>query len=283
MGGKGSGRNRTADYAAMREYKAQGHSMHEVADHFGVCEHTAQRVCKGISPQTNRRPQQYKNGWDDEKKKANAIRIINERAPMFEYVGGFTNTDGFVDVRCKVCGSTLHKSFVSIRHGKATCENCDHVEAVKRKAHKKKVEADKRAWAKIGKVKSEQLSFSICETCGSMFFSEKSGVHFCSKECREREHNSIKKDKRIRKLKSIIVDKGINLETLYNKSNGTCALCGGICNWGDHVIRDDGTFVVGASYPSIDHIKPISKGGLHEWNNVQLAHFACNSKKSDKV
>ena len=42
-------------------------------------------------------------------------------------------------------------------------------------------------------------------------------------------------------------------------------------------------FVVGAMYPSIDHVKPISKGGLHEWGNVQLAHFSCNSKKGDKA
>ena len=35
----------------MRKYKAEGHSMQEVADKFGVSQNTAQNVCKGICPQ----------------------------------------------------------------------------------------------------------------------------------------------------------------------------------------------------------------------------------------
>jgi len=30
---------------------------------------------------------------------------------------------------------------------------------------------------------------------------------------------------------------------------------------------------------SIDHIIPLSRGGTHEPDNVQLAHFICNSIK----
>lgn len=36
--------------------------------------------------------------------------------------------------------------------------------------------------------------------------------------------------------------------------------------------------------PTIDHIIPISKGGHPaDINNLQLAHYACNRMKSDKV
>ena len=38
-----------------------------------------------------------------------------------------------------------------------------------------------------------------------------------------------------------------------------------------------------AKYPTVDHIVPLSKGGTHTWNNVQLAHMACNSGKCDKT
>lgn len=38
-------------YAEMREYKAQGHTMAEVAERFGVSDGTATNVCKGIAPQ----------------------------------------------------------------------------------------------------------------------------------------------------------------------------------------------------------------------------------------
>jgi 5-methylcytosine-specific restriction endonuclease McrA len=53
-------------------------------------------------------------------------------------------------------------------------------------------------------------------------------------------------------------------------------LCGGQCSWDDVV---DGN--AGDSYPSIDHVRPLSKGGTHEWNNVKLAHRKCNWEKRD--
>lgn len=34
---------------------------------------------------------------------------------------------------------------------------------------------------------------------------------------------------------------------------------------------------------SIDHIRPLSKGGTHTWDNVQLAHLKCNIKKGNRV
>lgn len=32
--------------------------------------------------------------------------------------------------------------------------------------------------------------------------------------------------------------------------------------------------------PTMDHIVPVSKGGLHEASNIQAAHFICNARKS---
>lgn len=34
--------------------------------------------------------------------------------------------------------------------------------------------------------------------------------------------------------------------------------------------------------PSLDHIIPLSRGGTHTTDNVQLAHFGCNAHKSDR-
>lgn len=31
----------------------------------------------------------------------------------------------------------------------------------------------------------------------------------------------------------------------------------------------------------MDHKKPISKGGSHTWDNIQLAHHVCNSRKGN--
>lgn len=46
---------------------------------------------------------------------------------------------------------------------------------------------------------------------------------------------------------------------------------------------DSGNFIVGADYPSIDHLMPMSKGGTHTWDNVKLAHHGCNTLKRDKI
>lgn len=42
----------------------------------------------------------------------------------------------------------------------------------------------------------------------------------------------------------------------------------------------EGSGVVGI--PSVDHVKPLAKGGKHSWRNVVLAHRICNTLKSDR-
>ena len=44
--------------------------------------------------------------------------------------------------------------------------------------------------------------------------------------------------------------------------------------WTDHT---------GPKHPTIDHIIPMSKGGGHVWDNVQVAHAICNSIKRDSI
>ena len=77
-------------------------------------------------------------------------------------------------------------------------------------------------------------------------------------------------------------DADINPITLFKRDNGVCRLCGGICDWYDYKISN-GLKVVGAHYPSVDHIIPLTKGGTHTWDNVQLAHYYCNVRKRDKI
>ena len=61
----------------MKAYKAEGHTMQEVADRFGVSKGYAQQICKGIAPQksivVNYR-NQYTTGRFD--RVANAKRYI---------------------------------------------------------------------------------------------------------------------------------------------------------------------------------------------------------------
>lgn len=67
----------------------------------------------------------------------------------------------------------------------------------------------------------------------------------------------------------------ISISVLIEKHKGVCQLCKKKVDLNADMHRDDAA-------PTIDHIKPIAKGGLHKWNNVQLACRKCNSLKSDK-
>ena len=87
-----------------------------------------------------------------------------------------------------------------------------------------------------------------------------------------------KRTKVTRRCTTTDFDPDITLEKLYNRDGGTCALCGGLCDYNDYAFRGS-VFIAGNEYPSIDHIRPLSKGGSHTWDNVQLAHRQCNSIK----
>lgn len=117
----------------------------------------------------------------------------------------------------------------------------------------------------------------ICKQCGKPYFGD---VIYCSVSCQNKAKNS-SHNKAIKKAKTI--DNTITLDKLYHRDKGVCWICGGICNYEDNRVNGRGFFVVGKTYPSIDHVYPLSKGGNHTWDNVKLAHHYCNSLKRDKV
>lgn len=270
----------------MREYKAEGHTMKEVADRFGVTEATAQMRCKGIAPQIAH-PKVYKNKYTtrDFDRVENAKKYIAERTPGFEYAGNFTGVDGFVDLRCKTCGTVTRKSFVTVKHGTTTCKVCAAIEASKRAEQRRKLrqsEAEMKRWKAKASRTYKQIQMVACECCGALFVSANRTV-FCSDECSKRVTNARHNDKRVKKIRSLLVDKNITLERLYERDGGVCQLCGMLCDWKDTEVRENGTIVAGNNYPSIDHIVPISRGGLHAWGNVQLAHRRCNTAKGNRT
>lgn len=74
----------------------------------------------------------------------------------------------------------------------------------------------------------------------------------------------------------------ITLHKVISKDSNICYICGQPCDEHDMVINEDGHYIAGNSYPSIDHVIPIAQGGTHSWDNVRLAHRGCNSKKGAK-
>ena len=67
----------------------------------------------------------------------------------------------------------------------------------------------------------------------------------------------------------------VSLETIIRRDKGICGLCGEAV--------DLTAEPRSRRSPSIDHIVPLSLGGEHSYENCQLAHHSCNSKKGNRV
>ena len=163
-----------------------------------------------------------------------------------------------------------HEKYIRRKYGsKAGYQK--YLEAVKQK---KEQECRERAERKKKEKEARKIHGTCC-VCGKPFETFNPKQKTCCKECGRKLQNA-RKDKRIPKEQ--IVDKDITLEALYKRDSGVCYLCGEKCDWNDKQYGQ-----VGPKYPTIDHIVPISIGGLHSWDNVRLAHFECNCNKSSDL
>ena len=145
-----------------------------------------------------------------------------------------------------------------------------------KKARKEAYENQLEEWRVAREARKEaNHRKDFCIVCGKEYETYNPAQKTCSKECGKKLAHA-HKHKRI--PKSQLVDKDITLEALYRRDSGVCYLCGEKCDWNDKTDKS-----VGPAYPSIDHMIPIAKGGLHAWTNVKLAHFECNWKKSDAL
>lgn len=202
----------------------------------------------------------------------------------YEYVSGYTGSDCKVIVRCKECGAEAERSFISMRKGKPAkkCSVCVQREETRRKNEQRAERENERAKRKQENVAKriawEDERRHACPTCGA----ETTRQVYCSNECRKKADNHKAEANRRAKLKAALVDSDIEIHKLYDRDNGICYLCGRPCDWEDAVERN-GAIVCGGMYPSVDHVIPLAKGGLHSWDNVRLAHRVCNTRKSDKV
>lgn len=169
--------------------------------------------------------------------------------------------------KCIYCG----KEFSYCKND--MCQECIEEFKKMKELYKKTIQESKK-----------EYKTQICECCGKEFYPRRHGTKYCSERCARKTSNKRKdilRDKRLKENGEI--DNSITLEKLYKRDNGICKICGKKCNYNDYREDENGTFIVGNNYPSIDHIIPISKGGQHTWDNVQLAHMICNSIKNNKI
>jgi 5-methylcytosine-specific restriction endonuclease McrA len=75
----------------------------------------------------------------------------------------------------------------------------------------------------------------------------------------------IEATRRARKLAAFIEE--VDPAIVYEAHGGRCGICA--------------EFIVGDFH--VDHVIPLSRGGMHGYVNVQPAHPACNLSKRDQV
>lgn len=110
-----------------------------------------------------------------------------------------------------------------------------------------------------------------CRRCGKGFtVSDPSGrAVYCSASCSRAD---VRAKRRARMRDAFVAY--VSPVAVYERDDWTCGLCGGA------VLR-------AAKVPNplaavVDHVVSLANGGTHEPDNVQCAHFICNSRKGDR-
>lgn len=131
----------------------------------------------------------------------------------------------------------------------------------------------RRAWN--GKGAYKPILIKKCIVCGTPFATLKESSIVCSRSCRMA-HDRIVRNRRYKELKKTgDFDHSVTLIAVFEKFDGKCQICGKEMTFDVDWLCED--------YPSIDHIKPLSKGGSHTWNNVQLLCRRCNYYKGNSL
>ena len=257
--------------AKIIDMRLNNYSMAEIASilniTFGIVYTVSHKNNLG-GKRSNRKATYNPPSIPKKKQEDKVAEFIKERLPQFEYAGNYTGSEGAVDIKCVVCGTTTTRSMISIRHSCVVCRTCEQIKIQQRKLEKKKEQkllAEERKREKFWSRQFNQIEMKQCPTCRAFFIG---GRTYCSDKCRQQNHWHMKDG--YRNL--------FPLEEVYERDGGVCYLCGQPCDWGDFIVKD-GVIVYGNNYPSRDHVVPKSQGGKNEWQNIRLAHRGCNSRK----
>lgn len=281
--------------AKILELRQNGMTMDEIADALNTTEGIVAGICRA-----NGCGGAIRSGWDRERTEAQLLGIEKAHQKAIaqgeshyrelleslgaEYLGGYTCSDGSVNVRYPQCGHEAVLSCITLRQRKTMipCSACaeeqrkrKEVERAEQKAIKREEKRQARMIAEEEKARErEQKRWKECEECGKIFYDDSYSTSrkYCSDSCSNKSQNRRKEAKR-RGYRS-----KISLSKLYKRDNGRCYICGCSCNYEDHQVIG-GAFVVGPSYPTVEHVIPLCKGGTDSWDNVKLACHSCNSKK----
>lgn len=111
-----------------------------------------------------------------------------------------------------------------------------------------------------------------CLYCGASL-AERRATKYCSLQCANRD--SDRYHRRREMLRSQRTGNPVSFRSIAERDGWRCYLCGDAV---DESVRGPHALA-----PSLDHVVPLSKGGLHAPTNLALAHLGCNRRKSDRL
>lgn len=188
---------------------------------------------------------------------------------------------GRYQIRCNQCGGIEERARSTIQYKTVDCKTCEQ-----KKKEQEELQLRRAELTRLFYALKESKTPKICPVCGNTFYSQYSTKVYCDDKCKrkkkirahKRKTRSLSKYRQRCQKYGVYYDPSVTREKVIRRDNGTCQICGIKCNPDD---KSWGSF--GATYPTLDHIIPLAKGGTHTWDNVQCACAMCNSLKRDIV
>ena len=214
--------------------------------------------------------------------------LVKKKHPDFWYL---ETRKKRMRLKCKKCNNVIERASSTVSRKNVCCDYCIEQQKQKEQLQNERIKL-MRFFVALKNSKEPRR----CECCGAEFCSPYQTQVYCSKKCKRKAQKIRRKERdpegyalvlkrhkcngnrHISRAKMYGCDYvyGISLAKVIEKDNNICQICGEPCDKNDRSWGDSGPV-----YPSIDHIVPLSKGGSHTWDNVQLVHIICNSYKRD--
>lgn len=165
-------------------------------------------------------------------------------------------------VSCEVCGSAF-----DVGKRKRYCSADCSVEGNRRRALRT---------AELARVSRPETKLIVCGWCGDAL--EVSSSSLASRlyhdACRVKATRHRNRKKTVKRQGARTVER-IDVYEVAERDLSVCHICG--------VEVDLSLARSSRMGPTLDHVIPISKGGLDSLENVRLAHWICNIRKSDSL
>lgn len=139
------------------------------------------------------------------------------------------------------------------------CKKCDLLSRDK----KKRAEYEKKYWDKR---RNDKRKIVLKSYYANIDHHKKKRKQYLKTDSGKSKHRKYNQNRRSR-LKNAFVEEVEPIE-IYREQDGVCYLCGKFLEFSDI---------------ELDHVVPLSRGGLHEKSNIRIACVRCNRSKGSKL